>query len=155
MMPKRIFLIILLFSFVFGGKIYSQYGWWKDKKYKTKEQQQKFDNCKYTFINIGDGFMYANVSYISPYFQNEVYISLKSEDKGYYNREQANYIIENFFSIYVSDSFKWKNSYRSETYAFANGKYVYKKDGYLNKFNISVSLKYLNDLWLIDQIVVN
>src|SRR3972149_12243969 len=153
-MSKKISLIIILFSFVFAGKIYSQYGWWKDKKYKTKEQQQKFDNCKYTFINIADGFMYANVSYITPYLQNEVYISVKNEDKGYYNRDQARYIIENFFTVYPSDSFKWKNSYRSESYAFANGKYIYKKDGYLNKYNISISLKYLNDLWLIDQIVV-
>ena len=99
--------------------------------------------------------MYANVSYITPYLQNEVYISVKNEDKGYYNRDQARYIIENFFTVYPSDSFKWKNSYRSESYAFANGKYIYKKDGYLNKYNISISLKYLNDLWLIDQIVVN
>ena len=154
-MNKKVFLTIVLFSFLLGGKIYSQYGWWKDKKYKSKEQQQKFDNCKFTFVNISDGFMYSNVSYINPYFQNEVYISIKNEDKGYYNRDQSSYILEDFFSKYPSDSFKWKNSVRSDSYAFANGKYVYKKDGYFNKLFISVSLKYINDLWLIDQIIIN
>jgi hypothetical protein len=154
-MNKKVFLTIILFSFLFVGKTSSQYGWWKDKKYKTKEQQQKFDNCKYTFVNIADGFMYSNVSYMNPYFQNEVYISIKNEDKGYYNRDQSSYIMEDFFSKYPPDSFKWKNSVRSDSYAFANGKYVYKKDGYLNKLQISVSLKYVNHLWLIDQIIIN
>lgn len=154
-MNKRLFLSILLIFFFLTGKIYSQYDWWKDKKYRSKEQQLKFDNCKYTFVNIADGFMYSNVSYITPYFQNEVYISIKNEDKGYYSRDQARYIIEEFLGKYSPDSFKWKNSTRSEIYAFANGKYVYKKDGYQNKLFISVSLKYLNELWLIDQIIVN
>jgi hypothetical protein len=48
-----------------------------------------------------------------------------------------------------------ENSYRSEIYAFASGKYMYKKNGYLNKYLITISLKYINDLWLIDQIIVN
>ena len=154
-MNKKTILTIIIFSFLLAGKNYSQYGWWKDKKYKSKEQQQKYDNCKYTFVNISDGFMYSNVNYIIPYLQNEVYISIKNEDKGYYNTDQSRYIIEDFLSKYHSDSFKWKNSVRSENYAFANGKYVYKKDGYLNKLYISVSLKYINDLWLIDQIIIN
>jgi hypothetical protein len=154
-MYKKVFLAIVLFSLLLTEVSFSQYSWWKDKKYKTKEQQQKFDNCKYTFINISDGFNYSNVNYISPYFQNEVYISVKNEDKGYYNRDQSNYILEDFLSKYPPDSFKWKNSVRSDNYAFANGKYMYKKDGYLNKLFISVSLKYVNDLWLIDQIIIN
>jgi hypothetical protein len=146
---------ILLFLFISAGTGYSQSGWWKDKKYKSREQQQKFDNCKYTFLSIADGFMYANSSYIYPYFHNEIYISIKTGDKGYYNRDQAKYIIEDFLSAYPPDSFKWKNSYRSDSYAFANGKYMYKKEGYVSKYGISVSLKYINDLWLIDQIIIN
>lgn len=154
-MKAKLISSILLFLLISAGPLHAQSGWWKDKKYKTKEQQQKFENCRLTFISIADGFMYANSTYISPYFQNEVYISIKNGDKGYYNREQAKYIIEDFLTNYPPDSFKWKNSYRSDSYAFANGKYMYKKDGYVNKYGISVSLKYINDLWLIDQIIIN
>ncbi len=142
-------------SVIAHNYVYSQDVWWKDKKYKTEEKQVKFNNCKLAFLNIADGMMYSNVTYISPYFQNEIYLSMQSSEKGYYNREQSSYIIESFLSSYPVSSFKWKNSSRSEKYAFALGKYKYKKGGFISTFTISVSLKYINDLWLIDQIIVN
>ena len=63
--------------------------------------------------------------------------------------------MDNFFSNYPVNSFRWKVSNASENYAFALGKYKYKKNGYTNKYDVSVSLKYLNSKWLIDQIIVN
>lgn len=134
---------------------YSQDSWWKDKKYKSEEKRVKFNNCKLTFLSIADGLMYNNVTYISSFFQNEIYLSTEDSEKGYYNREQSAYIIESFFTSYPVSSFKWKNSSRSEKYAFALGKYKYKKGGFISTYTISVSLKYVNDLWLIDQIIVN
>jgi hypothetical protein len=142
-------------SVIAHNYVYSQDDWWKDKKYKTEEKQVKFNNCKLAFLNIADGMMYSNVTYISPYFQNEIYLSMQSSEKGYYNREQSSYIIESFLTSYPVSSFKWKNSSRSEKYAFALGKYKYKKGGFISTFTISVSLKYINDLWLIDQVIVN
>ncbi|HMQ79722.1 MAG TPA: DUF4783 domain-containing protein [Ignavibacteria bacterium] len=137
------------------GDAYSQDSWWKEKKYKSEDKQKKFENCKHVFLSIADGLMYSNVTYISPFFQNEIYLSLQDSEKGYYNREQSGYIIENFLQSFPVSSFKWKNSSRSERYAFALGKYKYKKGGFISTFTISVSLKYLNDLWLIDQVIVN
>ena len=149
-------ILILFFAGIFSAQsIYSQESWWKDKKYKTEEKQKKFDNCKAVFLSIADGLMYSNVTYISPFFQNEIYLSLQNSEKGYYNREQSGYIIENFFSTYPVSSFKWKNSSRSERFAFALGKYKYKKGGFISTFTISVSLKYINDLWMVDQVIVN
>ncbi|MCX7878152.1 MAG: DUF4783 domain-containing protein [Ignavibacteria bacterium] len=151
----KIFLYFILILLVYPEYSFPQDTWWKDKKYKTKEKQQKFDNCKITFMNIADGLQYNNVTYISPYFQNEIYLSLHNTEKGYYSREQSAYIIESFFSLYPVYSFRWRNSTRSETYAFAVGKYRYKRNGFINSFTVSVSLKYINNLWLIDQILVN
>jgi len=149
------FLLLLFIIVMCSDGIRAQDSWWKEKKYKTEEKQKKFNDCKLAFLNIADGLMYTNVTYVSPYFQNEIYLSIQNSEKGYYNREQSIYIIENFFSTYPVSSFKWKNSSRSERYAFALGKYKYKKGGFISTFTISVSLKYVNDLWLIDQIVVN
>lgn len=156
-MKIRVKYIILSFLFLIfvQSELVSQESWWKDKKYKSEEKQTKFNNCKLAFMNIADGLMYANVTYISPYFQNEIYLNLQNNEKGYYNREQSVYIIESFFAKYPVSSFKWKNSTRSEKYAFAMGKYKYKKGGFISTYTISVSLKYVNDLWLIDQIIVN
>jgi len=148
-------LIALFLAALFTGATLSQDTWWKEKKYKSEKKQRKFNNCKLVFINISDGLMYSNVTYINPYFQNEVYLSIQNSEKGYYNREQSSYIIENFLNNYPVSSFKWRNSSTSENYAFALGKYKYKKGGVINTFTISVSLKYINDLWLIDQIIVN
>ncbi|MCC6866294.1 MAG: DUF4783 domain-containing protein [Ignavibacteria bacterium] len=153
---KKFYILVFIGIMLFiNGSSYSQDSWWKDKKYRSDEKQQKFNNCKIVFLNIADGLMYGNVNYISPFFQNEIYLSLQNNEKGYYNREQSGYIIENFLSTYPVSSFKWKNSSRSEKYAFALGKYKYKKGGFISTFNISVSLKYINDLWLIDQLNVN
>jgi Domain of unknown function (DUF4783) len=140
---------------MYSNRVYAQDNWWKDKKYKSEEKQKKFNDCKLAFVNIADGLMYSNVTYVSPYFQSEIYLNILNNEKGYYNREQSAYIIENFLSSYPVSSFKWKNSSRSERYAFALGKYKYKKSGFINTFTISVSLKYVNDLWLIDQVIVN
>lgn len=156
-MKKRLLYLLLLFFFflVSSGELLSQDSWWKEKRYKSEEKKKKFNECKLAFMNIADGLMYSNVTYVSPYFQNEIYLSISNSEKGYYNREQSAYIIENFFSLYPVSSFKWRNSSRSEKYAFALGKYRYKRSGFINTYTISVSLKYVNDLWLIDQIIVN
>jgi hypothetical protein len=106
-------------------------------------------------MNIADGFMYSNVNYISPFLHNEVYLNLQNNDKGYFNKEQSVLIIENFLSSFPVSSFKWRNSSKSELFAFAMGKYKYKKGGFISTFTISVSLKYINQIWLIDQILVN
>ncbi|MCI0449482.1 MAG: DUF4783 domain-containing protein [Chlorobi bacterium] len=156
-MRKPIWFILqfILVYFSLADELFAQDNWWKEKKYKSEEKQKKFNNCKLVFLSISDGLVYGNVSYISPYFQNEVYLNIQNTEKGYYNREQCSYILESFISNNPVSSFKWRNSSRSENYAFAVGKYKYKKNGFINNFLISVSLKYINDLWLIDQIIVN
>jgi hypothetical protein len=146
--------LLALFAF-FTGNSFSQDSWWKNKKYKSEDKQKKYNECKLVFINIADGLMYSNVTYISPFFQNEVYLSINNSEKGYYNREQTIYIVESFLNASPVSSFKWKNSSVAENYAFAIGKYKYKKSGFINTYTVSISLKYVNDLWLIDQVIVN
>lgn len=90
--------------------VYSQDVWWKDKKYKTEEKQKKFDNCKHVFLSIADGLYPSNVTYISPFFQNEIYLSLQNSEKGYYNREQSGYIIENFLQTFPRSLIQMGNS---------------------------------------------
>jgi hypothetical protein len=133
----------------------AQDNWWKDKKYKSETIRMKYSKCKKVFMDIGEGLNYSNVYTVVAYLGGEIYLNISSEDKGYYSSEQAKYILENFLSNYHSDGFKWRNSSKSDDYAFATGIFKYKKNGYINKFVISVSLNYIDDTWLIDQIIIN
>ncbi len=148
-------LLLIFLMGAFSHTALSQDSWWKNKKYKSTEKQKKYNDCKLVYINIADGLMYSNVTYISPFFQNEVYLSINTSEKGYYSREQTVYIVESFLNASPVSSFKWKNSSVADNYAFAIGKYKYKKSGFINTYTVSISLKYTDDLWLIDQVIVN
>jgi hypothetical protein len=152
---KNTLSIVFCILLIFNSQSFSQDNWWKNKKYKSKEKQQKYDNCKITFLNIADGFLYNNVTYISPYIQNELYLNLPNTERGNYSKQQSIYIIESFFNNFRVYSFKWRNASASELYAFAMGRYKYQRNGFINTFTVSVSLKYTNNLWLIEQILVN
>lgn len=149
------FYLLFFFTIVINESTYAQDNWWRDKKYKNEAKRQKFAICKKVFLDIAEGINYSNVYIIIPYFGTEVYLNILNDDKGYYSPEQTKYILDNFFTNNRVNSFKWKISSRSENYAFANGKYKYNKDGSVNSYDFSVSLKYINDIWLIDQIIIN
>ena len=136
-------------------KSFAQDNWWKDKKYKTEAKRVKFANCKKVFVNIADGLNLSNVYMVIPYFGSEVYLNILNDEKGYYSPDQTKYILENFFSNNQVYNFKWRMSSRTENYAFASGKYKYSKNGYINNYSLSVSLKFINETWLIDQIIIN
>jgi hypothetical protein len=142
-------------TLILGGSLHSQDNWWKDKRFKTEEKRQKYASCKAAFVNIGDGFLYSNVYNITTYFDSEVYLNIMNDNKGYYTQDQGKYIVDGFMSNNPVASFKWKNSSYSDGYAFAVGKYKFKKDGYINTSTVSISLKYINGSWLIDQININ
>ena len=149
-------LIFIMVSQLFPvNSALSQDSWWKNKKYRTETKRQKFAECKKVFVDIADGINYSNVYMVTPYFGSEVYLNFVETQKGYYSPDQAQFIVDNFFNNYPAYSFKWRVSNASENYAFALGKHKYKKNGYANKFDVSVSLKYSNNKWLIDQIIVN
>jgi hypothetical protein len=149
------FFLVVFISLVVVDNSFAQDSWWKDKKYKSEAKRVKFAQCKKVFVNIGDGINYSNVYAVIPYFGTEVYLNILDDEKGYYSPDQAKFILENFLSNNPVSSFKWRISSRSENYAFASGKYKYSKNGYINSYDLSVSLKYLNELWLIDQIIIN
>ena len=147
--------LIMLLAIICVNTSNAQDNWWKERKFKTDAKRVKYASCKSAFMNIGDGFLYSNVYNITAYFDSEIYLSIMNDDKGYYNEEQSRFILDSFLSNNPVASFRWRNSSVSENYAFAMGKYKFKKNGYINSSTVSVSLKYVNGSWLIDQITIN
>ncbi len=146
-------MFVLFFGFV--DQAHAQDSWWKDKKYTSEAVRAKYSYCKSTFKEIGQGFSYRNISNINRYFGDQVYLNIISNEKGYYSPTQAELILADFMDYFRVVSFNYKRSSRYNTYAFAVGKYVYMISGSKRELDISVSLKYCGDTWMIDQVTIN
>ncbi|MFA5011862.1 MAG: DUF4783 domain-containing protein [Ignavibacteria bacterium] len=151
--------LAILFSFMIlltiPAESYSQDSWWKEKKFKTENAKKKYELCKKTFKEISNGFSYGSVSLISKYFNGEVFLDIMSNEKGYYSTGQAEYIVSDFIDYFKVTSVKLINSYYKNSYAFVMGKYSYNIGSGKRELKLSVSLKYQNYSWYIDQINLN
>ena len=147
--------ILILFGFISGKNLFSQDKWWKDKKYKSDYMRVKYDLCKKTFKDIGNGFTYNNVNNIIQYFDSQVYLNVISNDKGYYSAAQAEQILLDFMEYFTISSFKYIRSSRFNTYAFVNGIYTYNIGSGKRNLKVAISLRYYNKIWYIDQISVD
>jgi len=151
----KILLGVTFFSILISSNLYSQDNWWKEKKHKDVKSKIKYDDCKNTFKDIGAGFNYSNINSISRYFDEQVYLNIISFEIGYYSSNQAESIISNFMDYFKVISFKYSRSYCKNSFAFATGKYKYDIGGGVRELQVSVSLLYNEDRWLIDQIAIN
>lgn len=154
---KRIFAFLYLVTFLFlsFNTSFSQDKWWKEKKYKNESDKIKFELCKKTFREIGNGFVYANVNNIDPYFDTQVYLNVIGNEKGYYSSSQAELILADFMDYFSVENFKYYRSSRYNNYAFVNGVYSYRSETGKGDLKVTISLKYYNYKWLIDQINLN
>jgi len=148
-------LTLLILSFVLVHNSSAQDSWWKDKKYKDEFTRQKYALCKKTFKDIATSLSYQQVSGMSKYFDEQVYLNVISNEKGYYSSSQAELIVTDFMDYFKVINFAFKRSTRYNTYAFATGKYKYSINGNKNELEVSISLKFYNDVWYIDQIMIN
>lgn len=147
--------ILFMVSIVSVTDSFSQDKWWKEKKYKTESLRVKYELCKKTFKDIGYGFTYRNVNYITPYFESQVYLNMVNNDKGYYSSTQAEQILMNFMDYFTVSNFKYIRSSRFNTYAFVNGVYSYMVGTGRRDLKVAISLKYIDYKWYVDQISIN
>lgn len=129
--------------------------WWKDKKYKNDAARVKYELCKKTFKDIGLGLSTGNVNLISQYVSSLVYIDIAGNENGYYSPSQAEIILSDFMAFFTVDAFSYRSSSRYTSNAFAKGTYKYRKGGGRRELDATVSLKYKNGLWHLDQISIN
>ncbi len=152
---RTLILSSLLIVFLFSGNSYSQDDWWKGKKYKTEENKKKYELCKKTFKEIANGFSYSSVGLITKYFNGEVFLDIIGNEKGYYSTGQAEYILSDFIDYFKVTNVKLVTSYHKNSYAFVMGKYFYNIGSGKRELKMSLSLKYRNYTWFVDQINLN
>ena len=144
--------LILLFYFFLPKETYAQDSWWPDKKYRNDQTRIKYFLCKRAFEDIAKGFSNSNINFINLYFDSEVYLNLISVEKGYYSSNQAGLLILDFLNYFPVNRVRYYRSHRNVKYAFAIGSYRYNKGAGNIELTFSVSLRYKNEKWLIDQI---
>jgi len=153
---RGFYLTTLLVAFIFmSNSAFSQEDWWKDKKYKTEEAKKKYELCKKTFKEISVGFSASSINTISRYFGSEVFLDVLGTEKGYYTSGQAEYIVSDFMDYFKVISVKYIRSYHNNSYAFVMGKYFYNLGSGKREIKLSISLKFRDDNWYIDQINLN
>lgn len=141
--------------FLLSSNSYSQDKWWKEKKYKNEAAKQKHDLCKKTFKDIGYGFSNNSINSIKTYFDTQVYLNVAGSEKGYYSSNQTELILVDFMEYFKVDNFKYLNSGKYNSYAFANGTYTYTINSRKQNLKVAVSLKYYGNKWFVDQITIN
>ncbi len=157
LMHKRTTLFIsllIVLSFISGKDLHSQDKWWKEKKYKSDFMRAKYDLCKKTFKDIGNGFTYKNVNNIIQYFDTQVYLNVVNNDKGYFSPAQAEQILLDFMDYFTVSNFRYQRSSRFNTYAFVNGIYTYNIGSGKRDLKVAISLKFHDNKWFVDQISV-
>jgi len=147
--------IVIILIFFFHNDSLSQDRWWKDKKYKSEATKTKYELCKKTFKDIGYGFLSNNINFINLYFDSQVYLNIISNEKGYYSPNQAEIILLDFMEYFSIENIKYQRSSKFNTYAFVNGVYTYMIGSGKRNLGITISLKYNNNKWFIDQININ
>lgn len=153
---RGFYLTFLFVVFIFvSNSAFSQEDWWKDKKYKNDEAKKKYELCKKTFKEISNGFAASSISLMSVYLGSEVFLDVLGTEKGYYSSGQAEYIISDFMDYFKVTSVKYTRSYHKNSYAFVMGKYFYNLGGGKRELKLSISLKFRNENWYIDQINLN
>lgn len=150
-----LFPIVITLIFFFSNDSFSQDKWWKEKKYKSEASRNKYELCKKTFKDIGYGFMTNNMNFINLYFDSQVYLNIISNEKGYYSPNQAEIILLDFMEYFTIENIRFQRSNKFNTYAFVNGIYTYMKGSGKRELGVTISLKYNNNRWLIDQITIN
>ncbi len=107
------------------------------------------------FENIINALDSKNISALSQYFSNQVYLSLKTGEKGYYSNNQSFYLLDKFFSIYNPIGFQTINRVISGFYPYLSGKLFCKIRGTVEAYQTYISLNWTGSRWEITQITIN
>lgn len=146
-------LLFIILIFPYPDSL-GQEKWWKDKKFKNQSQQIKYNLCKKTFVVISEGFNSRNISYISQYLNENVILNLLGYEKSYYSKNQAEIMLGDFIDYFYLVKFMYTNSFYMNNYAFVVGTYKYDRGQGNRVLPVNISLRYKDNLWVIDQISI-
>jgi len=105
--------------------------------------------------NIINGLSDGDISNISRYFAQQVYLSLKSGERGYYSKNQAYYLIDNFFRVYSPINFQTTSRMMEGSMPYLSGKLFCRFRGSIETYQVYLNLYWNGFRWEITQISIN
>lgn len=155
-MRENIILLLLLVLFLNVSDTFSQTGRSVIPRQNFREREQKTPIVPQAeFENIINGLNSGNVGQISRYFAPQIYLSLKSGERGYYSTNQAYYLLENFFRIYEPFSFQTTSKVTETSTPYLAGRLFCRFKGSSEVCQLYLSLYWNGFRWEITQISIN
>lgn len=117
--------------------------------------KQKNSAARNVFGDIENLIVKGDVAGLSKYLSGQTYLSLSNGKTGYYSVNQAYYVLEDFFTIYKVNNFRFDNLNASGPNPYATGTYAYSSKGKRSAAQVYISLKGSGTNWKITQITFN
>lgn len=127
----------------------------KQYQFQDKNEQRNYPSPEFEIENIIAGLNDGSVSNVSRYFSNQVYLSLKTGERGYYSNNQAYYLLDKFFKIYEPISFQTTAKMIESANPYLAGKLFCRFKGSIDTFQFYMSLNWNGFRWEITQISIN
>jgi len=125
------------------------------QNFNEKIKKQSYPLPESEFENIINGFNEGSVSKISRYFSQQVYVSLRSGERGYYSSNQAFYLLDNFFRINEPINFQTTSRMIESSTPYLAGKLFCRFKGVIEVYQLYLSLNWNGYRWEINQISIN
>jgi hypothetical protein len=119
------------------------------------QPQAKRASSKAIFKEIEGGIAAGEVEKFSSYFSSQTYLSLSNGTSGYFSANQAFYVLQDYFKIHRTSSFRFVTIYEDGDVPFATGVYNHELRGRRSSAQVFVSLTLNNGSWKISQITFN
>lgn len=148
---KKTYCVILcsfLFLLFFYGNSFSQ-----DEEFPRAPQPEQFHgNSEVHSIveNVERGIASSNARLFTVYFAPQVYLRFTGIEEGYYSKNQASSIVQNFFNTYRVVNFKFSTEGGTTTY-YATGGGTFSSRGQRESFQVYVSIAKIEHRWMIVQ----
>jgi hypothetical protein len=157
-MRTKIIVLILILTFIISGSdLLSQQRSRTNRQFfqeNTKIEKSQ-PQPETEFENIINGLINGDVNQISRYFARQVYVSLRTGEKGYYSNNQAYYLLDNFFKIYSPINFQTTSRMVEGSMPYLSGKLYCRFKGSIETYQVYLNLYWNGFRWEINQLSIN
>lgn len=156
---KRIILVMLVIGFLpISEGLYSQRKHQNQLMPKSQEKHKDIKNlpdANFLIENISINIAEGNIDQLSNYFSKQVYVSLKTGERGFYSNNQSYYVVQNFMRIYEPLSFQLTSKLTESVSPYLAGKLICRHKGSIETCQVYISLSWNGVNWEISQITIN
>ncbi|GEM_PF-1017327 len=150
-----LFVLILIFN---CSEFYSQQKGQNLLKQNLQEKQKaikQVPSAAEKIEIISKLFAEREIDQLSGYFAKQVYVSLKTGERGFYSNNQTYYVIQNFMKIYEPLNFQVTSKLTDATSTHFTGKLICHRKGIIESFQVYFELSWNGTSWEISQITIN